>query len=60
MMMTIYARQLLVALPMIAAMASTAAAQNAPAPPARPNIVWISNEDMSPHLGAYGDAIARR
>jgi arylsulfatase A-like enzyme len=27
--------------------------------PTRPNILWISNEDMSPHLGAYGDAIAR-
>ena len=27
--------------------------------PVRPNIVWISNEDMSPRLGAYGDAIAR-
>jgi N-sulfoglucosamine sulfohydrolase len=26
---------------------------------ARPNIVWISNEDMSPHLGVYGDAAAR-
>jgi len=26
---------------------------------ARPNIVWISNEDMSPRLGAYGDALAR-
>ena len=25
----------------------------------RPNIVWISNEDMSPHLGAYGDRTAR-
>jgi len=24
-----------------------------------PNIVWISNEDMSPHLGAYGDTLAR-
>ena len=24
-----------------------------------PNIVWISNEDMSPRLGAYGDAVAR-
>ena len=30
-----------------------------PASPARPNIVWISNEDMSPHLGVYGDAVAR-
>ena len=27
--------------------------------PVRPNIVWISNEDMSPRLGAYGDALAR-
>jgi N-sulfoglucosamine sulfohydrolase len=26
---------------------------------ARPNIIWISNEDMSPRLGAYGDALAR-
>jgi N-sulfoglucosamine sulfohydrolase len=25
----------------------------------RPNILWISNEDMSPHLGAYGDTLAR-
>jgi N-sulfoglucosamine sulfohydrolase len=38
------------------------AAQPPPAPvrqTARPNILWISNEDMSPRLGAYGDAIAR-
>jgi N-sulfoglucosamine sulfohydrolase len=28
-------------------------------PSARPNILWISNEDMSPRLGAYGDALAR-
>jgi arylsulfatase A-like enzyme len=25
----------------------------------RPNIVWISNEDMSPRLGAYGDRLSR-
>jgi N-sulfoglucosamine sulfohydrolase len=25
----------------------------------RPNILWISNEDMSPRLGAYGDRTAR-
>ena len=25
----------------------------------RPNIVWISTEDMSLHLGAYGDKVAR-
>jgi N-sulfoglucosamine sulfohydrolase len=59
MMMTTYARGALVALLMIAPMAGNAAAQNAPARPAKPNIVWISNEDMSPHLGAYGDALAR-
>ena len=29
------------------------------AAPSRPNIVWISNEDMSPHIGAYGDPLAR-
>ena len=27
--------------------------------PKRPNILWISNEDMSPRLGAYGDTLAR-
>lgn len=27
--------------------------------PRRPNIVWISNEDMGPHLGVYGDTFAR-
>ena len=25
----------------------------------RPNILWISTEDMSPHLGCYGDKTAR-
>ncbi len=25
----------------------------------RPNILWISTEDMSPHLGCYGDPVAR-
>jgi N-sulfoglucosamine sulfohydrolase len=35
------------------------AAQTANRPVARPNIVWISNEDMSPRLGAYGDTMAR-
>lgn len=28
-------------------------------PSVRPNIIWISNEDMSPRLRAYGDSIAR-
>jgi len=36
-----------------------AAAQGPSRAPARPNIVWISNEDMSPRLGAYGDLLAR-
>ena len=27
--------------------------------PDRPNIVWISAEDMGPRLGAYGDPVAR-
>ena len=33
--------------------------QRTPAPGRPPNIVWISNEDMSPRLGAYGDRVAR-
>ena len=28
-------------------------------PPARPNILWITTEDMSPDLGCYGDLLAR-
>jgi N-sulfoglucosamine sulfohydrolase len=39
--------------------APTAAQQTTGAPASRPNILWISNEDMSPHLGAYGDGLAR-
>ena len=35
------------------------ARQAVPPPTGRPNIVWISNEDMSPRLGAYGDSLAR-
>ena len=33
-------------------------AQGAPAAPARPNIVWISAEDLSPDLGIYGNGYA--
>jgi len=36
-----------------------APAQPSDAVPPPPNIVWISNEDMSPRLGAYGDRLAR-
>jgi N-sulfoglucosamine sulfohydrolase len=32
---------------------------SAEATAAKPNIIWISNEDMSPRLGAYGDGVAR-
>ena len=35
------------------------ASQTAASPPRRPNILWISNEDMSLRLGAYGDLTAR-
>ena len=35
-----------------------AGGQAAPAAPARLNILWISTEDISPDLGAYGDAYA--
>src|SRR5215211_3680163 len=53
--------------PLLAIAIAVPSAAQAPAPPvqpaaatrARPNIVWISNEDMSPHLGAYGDDVAR-
>lgn len=24
-----------------------------------PNILWISTEDLSPHLGCYGDPVAK-
>lgn len=43
--------------------AGDAAAAGRPQPAAgqgrRPNVLWISVEDMSPHLAAYGDALAR-
>jgi N-sulfoglucosamine sulfohydrolase len=54
-----------VALLLIATGSASAHSQEAPASdPAqsvarRPNIVWISVEDLSPRLGAYGDPIAR-
>jgi hypothetical protein len=31
----------------------------APLHKSQPNILWISTEDMSPHLGCYGDAVAK-
>lgn len=40
------------------AAAQDRAAQDRTAPPP-PNILWISAEDLSPRLGAYGDSLAR-
>ena len=37
------------------AAALPAAAQNAVPTTARPNIVWLIAEDMSPHFGCYGE-----
>jgi N-sulfoglucosamine sulfohydrolase len=28
-------------------------------PAKRPNILWISTEDLSPHIGCYGDVVAK-
>ncbi|MBM4019110.1 MAG: sulfatase [Planctomycetes bacterium] len=42
----------------LAESADPAAAAAAEEPPARPNILWITCEDMSPFLGCYGDAYA--
>jgi len=28
-------------------------------PQKRPNIIWISTEDLSPHMGCYGDQVAK-
>ena len=39
--------------------ATTRAVTMQSTPARRPNIVWISNEDMSPRLGVYGDRLAR-
>ena len=43
----------------VVALAGSAQPVHAQTATRRPNIVWISNEDMSPRLGAYGDRLAR-
>ncbi|MGQ9732639.1 MAG: sulfatase-like hydrolase/transferase [Candidatus Zipacnadales bacterium] len=43
----------------ITAAALTSVARNVCSAILRPNILWISCEDMSPHLGCYGDPHAR-
>ena len=52
-------KRILGAIVMLGSAAMGAAQQPAAPSAGRPNIVWISNEDMSPHLGAYGDRLAR-
>jgi arylsulfatase A-like enzyme len=39
-------------------LAALAAAFNAPAA-GRPNILWLTSEDHGPHMGCYGDQLAR-
>src|SRR4051812_24552720 len=43
----------------LVALAASFARGGAEAQPSRPNILWISTEDISPDLGCYGDAYAR-
>jgi arylsulfatase A-like enzyme len=38
---------------------SAASAQEAQIPSELPNIIWLTIEDTSPHIGAYGDTFAR-
>ena len=46
-------------LPLIALVLAACGGTAAPeTTPARPNILWITAEDTSPRLGAYGDSIA--
>jgi len=52
-------RRPLLALIVLLGIAPVVVAQTTARQPARPNFVWISTEDMSPRLGAYGDALAR-
>jgi len=50
----------LTGLAVVAAVAMSALAGHAESPDAaRPNVLWITCEDISPHLGCYGDAYAR-
>jgi arylsulfatase A-like enzyme len=43
----------------VGACANVSHAQDAKAKPKLPNIVWITSEDHGPHLGCYGDPLAR-
>ena len=52
-------KQLLAATLFLTGFAGTAAAQDPSGTDVRPNVVWIVAEDMSPHLGVYGDTLVR-
>ncbi|HBE42203.1 MAG TPA: sulfatase [Bacteroidales bacterium] len=43
----------------VSAVAFLCANANGQQPQKKPNILWISTEDMSPHLGCYGDNTAK-
>jgi len=46
-------------IPALMAIAIPVMAKNQSNTQKRPNIIWISTEDFSPHLGCYGDKVAR-
>lgn len=58
-------RPTIVGLLVVAIAAAAAAVRPTGAPaasrpaPSRPNVVWFISDDLSPHLGAYGDPVAR-
>jgi hypothetical protein len=45
--------------PMLLTAAMPTVSQAQPSIQKRPNIIWISTEDFSPHLGCYGDKVAQ-
>jgi N-sulfoglucosamine sulfohydrolase len=50
---------LAIALILLVELSAPAEAQQGPTADPPPNILWISAEDLSPRLGAYGDPVAR-
>ena len=54
-----HSRPVLVLAAFLLAVPAVSESQPVAAAAARPNILWISTEDMSPHLGSYGDSLAR-
>ena len=43
---------------LLALLTATAAPAPAADPKPRPNILWLTTEDIGPHLGCYGDTYA--